>query len=97
MVDRQSSRSLSPAATPPGDGGTEPQCQPQPVGASQADPHYTPKQAAEYLGVSISTLNRWEARGIGPERFQLGSIVRYRKSRLDAFVAGHFGPKPEAG
>ena len=95
MVDRESSKLSSPSTTPPGDGGTEPQSQPQPVGACPADPHYTPKQAAEYLGVSISTLNRWEARGIAPERFQLGGIVRYRKSRLDAFIAGHSGSKPE--
>lgn len=93
---RNSSKLLCPATTPPGDSGTEPQSKPQPVGASQADPHFTPRQAAAYLGVSISTLNRWEARGIAPERFQLGSIVRYRKSRLDAFIASHSGPRPEA-
>jgi excisionase family DNA binding protein len=94
MVDPEFSKLASVA--PPGDGDTEPHSQAQSVATSQADPHYTPRQAAEYLGVSISTLNRWEARGIGPERFQLGSIVRYRKSRLDAFIAGHSGPRPEA-
>ena len=45
----------------------------------------TPK-AAEYLGLSRNTLNRWRWDGRGPRYLKLGSAVRYRQSDLDAFI-----------
>lgn len=45
----------------------------------------TPK-AAEYLGLSRNTLNRWRWDGRGPRYLKLGSAVRYRISDLDAFI-----------
>lgn len=49
----------------------------------------TRREAAEYLGVSASTLSTWACN----DRYQLpyikigGRLVRYRKEDLDAFIA----------
>jgi excisionase family DNA binding protein len=48
----------------------------------------TPEQVAEYLGVSIETLNVWRC----TKRYNLpyvkaGRIVRYRMQDVEAFVA----------
>lgn len=45
-------------------------------------------QAADYLGLSPRTLERWRVGGGGPAYVVLGSkSVRYRRSALDAFLA----------
>lgn len=46
----------------------------------------TTAKAAEYLGLSVNTLNRWRWDGRGPRYLKLGSAVRYRLSDLDAFI-----------
>ena len=43
-------------------------------------------QAAQYLGLAVSTLNKWRCHGGGPEFIKLGRAVRYRRDDLDAFV-----------
>ena len=48
----------------------------------------TPEQVAEYLGVSIETLNVWRC----TKRYNLpnvkaGRLVRYRSEDVEAFVA----------
>jgi len=49
----------------------------------------TTKEAAAYLGLMPCTLEKWRCQGKGPRFVKLGSkAVRYRRSDLDAFVAG---------
>jgi excisionase family DNA binding protein len=45
------------------------------------------KEAAAYLGVSLSTIRRWRRGKLGPAFFKFGDILRYRRSALDEFVA----------
>lgn len=52
------------------------------------DPLFTPKEAAEYLGVSNDTLSVWRCVGRYDIPFiKVGRLVKYRKSSLDAFLA----------
>ena len=48
------------------------------------------KDAAEYLGLAMSTLEKWRTMEprFGPPIVRLGAQVRYRKTDLDAFVEG---------
>lgn len=43
-------------------------------------------QAAEYLGVSASTLARWAMLREGPDFLKLGGKVRYSVEKLDTFI-----------
>lgn len=45
---------------------------------------YTPQQARKYLGVSRSTISRWEATGLLPFFVTPGGHHRYLKTDLDA-------------
>lgn len=45
------------------------------------------RDAARYLGLAVSTLNKWRCHGGGPEFLKLGRAVRYRQQDLDAFLA----------
>jgi DNA-binding transcriptional MerR regulator len=50
----------------------------------------TQRQAAAYLNVSITTLQRWRRNGIGPPSIVLpNGYRRFRKSDLDAWLAQH--------
>lgn len=45
------------------------------------------REAAAYLGLGVSTLNRWRCEGSPLEYVVLGtSAVRYRQYDLDAFI-----------
>ncbi|WP_020561589.1 helix-turn-helix domain-containing protein [Methylosarcina fibrata] len=45
------------------------------------------KQAAEYLGVTVSTLEVWRCTKRYPIPFiKVGHLVKYRKTALDAFL-----------
>jgi len=44
------------------------------------------EQAAEYLGLATSTLNKWRCYGEGPVFLKLGRSVRYRINDLDNFL-----------
>jgi len=46
----------------------------------------TTPQAADYLGLSTHTLNRWRWDGRGPRFVKLGKSVRYRQGDLDEFI-----------
>lgn len=46
-------------------------------------------QAAAYLGLAVSTMNKWRCHGGGPEFLKLGRAVRYDRDDLDAFLAQH--------
>jgi len=46
----------------------------------------TTREAANYLGLAISTLNKWRCFGDGPKFLKLGRAIRYRQEDLDAFL-----------
>lgn len=45
------------------------------------------RDAAEYLGLSVSTLRGWRQHGTGPASYCLGRTVLYDRDVLDAWVA----------
>lgn len=49
------------------------------------------RDAADYIGVSDYTLQKWRWRSIGPRFVRIGGAhgraIRYRKSDLDAYIA----------
>jgi len=52
-----------------------------------ADRWLTAADAAHYLSVSVTTLSKWRAAGIGPQySAALGRDPRYRMSDLEAFM-----------
>ena len=46
----------------------------------------TTREAAAYLGLATSTLNKWRCDGDGPHFLKLGRAVRYRQDDLDRFL-----------
>jgi hypothetical protein len=44
-------------------------------------------RAAEVLGVSVRTLEKWRLTGQGPRFIRLGRAVRYALADLEAFAA----------
>lgn len=46
-------------------------------------------KAAEYVGLSKSTLDKFRCYGTGPVYFKLGRAVVYRTADLDDWVAEH--------
>jgi hypothetical protein len=46
-------------------------------------------QAAEFLGVSVRTLQAWRVRGGGPQYIKLGRAVRYERVPLVDFRKAH--------
>lgn len=44
------------------------------------------RQAADQLGVSVSTLRNWRQAGTGPTWYKLGTAVRYKGEDLDAYL-----------
>ncbi len=46
------------------------------------------RQAALYLGLAVSTLNKWRCHGGGPVFIKMGRAVRYRQEDLEAFMLG---------
>ena len=51
--------------------------------------YMTPKEAADYLRSSPSTLaKRRVTGGDGPQFCRIGKAIRYKKDDLDAFMAG---------
>ncbi len=59
-------------------------------------------QAAQYLGVKPSTLERWRFVGAGPKFCKVGRLVRYRRAALEAYLnertrtSTHADPLPQA-
>lgn len=43
-------------------------------------------QVASYLGLAVSTLNKWRCHGGGPVFIKMGRAVRYRAEDLDQFL-----------
>jgi predicted DNA-binding transcriptional regulator AlpA len=48
--------------------------------------HLRTRQAAEYLGLSISNMEKMRFKGDGPPYAKLGRLVIYEMSDLDAWV-----------
>lgn len=46
----------------------------------------TVKEAAEYVGLSIHTLNAYRITGDGPAYFKLGRLVRYDRAQLEQWA-----------
>ena len=46
----------------------------------------TVQQASEYLGLAVSTLNKWRCHGGGPVFIKMGRAVRYRVEDLEVFI-----------
>jgi predicted DNA-binding transcriptional regulator AlpA len=47
----------------------------------------TPRQAANYIGVSDAALRLWRSEGRGPRFFRAGEkLIRYRRADLDFWV-----------
>lgn len=44
------------------------------------------EQAAEYLGMKVTTLRQWRFLSRGPVYLKIGRSVRYRREDLDAFL-----------
>ncbi len=47
----------------------------------------TVEQAAVYLGLARSTLNKWRCHGGGPVFIKMGRAVRYRPEDLETFMS----------
>jgi len=47
----------------------------------------TVQQAAEYLGLAVSTLNKWRCLGGGPVFMKMGRAVRYRVEDLELYLS----------
>ncbi|MCB0924951.1 MAG: helix-turn-helix domain-containing protein [Mycobacterium sp.] len=49
-----------------------------------------PAAAAEQIAVTVQTLKRWRAKGIGPAYVRMeGGQVRYRPADLEAWLVAH--------
>jgi predicted DNA-binding transcriptional regulator AlpA len=46
----------------------------------------SPQGLAEFCGVPIATVYRWNARGTGPRRLVVGKHVRYRVEDVEAWL-----------
>ncbi|MGW5790988.1 helix-turn-helix transcriptional regulator [Saccharopolyspora sp. NPDC003752] len=44
-----------------------------------------PQDVADYLGVPLNTVYRWNSRGTGPKGRRVGKYVRYRREDVDAW------------
>jgi hypothetical protein len=53
------------------------------------DSALTENQAADFLGVSVRTLQAWRVRGGGPRYLKIGRSVRYQRRELVAFQKAH--------
>jgi predicted DNA-binding transcriptional regulator AlpA len=57
--------------------------------SSDPDTVLNEKQAAEFLGVSVRTLQAWRVRGAPPRFVKIGRAVRYQRRVLLEFLEQH--------
>ena len=55
--------------------------------ALMASPLYTPEALAAYMGITVATLENWASAGYGPTPIQLGGLIRYTASDVEAWLA----------
>jgi excisionase family DNA binding protein len=48
--------------------------------------YMTTKEAAEFIGVSPTTLNAWRMKKTGPPYVRIGALVRYRAEDIDQWA-----------
>ncbi len=53
------------------------------------DDYYRKEQAADELGVTTRTLDRWWSERVGPPRTKVGRQVLYRKSAIAQWLIDH--------
>ncbi len=46
----------------------------------------TPKEAADFLKVSVHTLSKWRQKGTGPEYTRTGNRIKYEKKTLQEYL-----------
>lgn len=49
----------------------------------------TPAELAAELGVTPRTVQRWNARRIGPPKIKIGKRVYYRREAVEAWMLAH--------
>jgi hypothetical protein len=57
--------------------------------AIDADAALSEYQAAEFLGLSVRTLQAWRVRGGGPRYLKIGRAVRYQRRELVSYQRKH--------
>ncbi len=61
------------------------------------EPLRSPQEVAEYYGVPLATVYKWNSVGTGPRYIRVGRHVRYRQSDIDAWLDSHaVDPRPAA-
>ena len=58
----------------------------RPMGGGEEERLMTERQVAEYLNLSLRTIQRWRAEGTGPPVLYAGNRPRYRKADVDAWL-----------
>jgi hypothetical protein len=58
----------------------------EPVVAIPADGFLTPARLARLLGVSVRTLQRWDATRIGPPRCKVGNLILYAAASVRGWL-----------
>jgi len=57
------------------------------MNSTASDTLATESEVAKYLLVSVAALRRWRLEGRGPQYLKIGSLVRYKWSDVDAWLA----------
>jgi hypothetical protein len=55
--------------------------------ATPARALFTRQEAARIIGVTDTTLRRWDAKGYGPQAIKVGARFRYSRASLIEFLA----------
>jgi excisionase family DNA binding protein len=53
---------------------------------TETDPLLRSEAVAEYIDVSMATLEKWRNQKRGPAHVRIGRLVRYRQSDLDRWL-----------
>jgi excisionase family DNA binding protein len=53
---------------------------------------YTADGLAQYLGVPLGTVNRWNYTGTGPRAVRVGRFVRYRPADVERWLEDNAKP-----
>ena len=87
IYERVAARVTSSPARGRDDGASE-TGSPKGVAPTAQTKYLNNREAAEYLGLSVRTMNRYRVTGDGPPYYRLGGRVRYVRAELDEWVTG---------